>query len=155
MKEFIQSVTVVLAVLVMFASCAKSTAETFGVNDIYLKITESAAMPAETVELAADDLTDYYGIEVDKVSEFAAVQDACGYKDEIVIIKADDNTAAKEIEALFNDHVEYQKNSMKNYDPEQYKILGSSEVIVNGDYVAMFISGEQGTMAEIFNGFFK
>ena len=155
MKKIVLSVTAVLLVFVMLASCGKSAVETVSVKDVYQKITEGVTMPQETVELVSDDLADYYGIEGDKVAEFAAVQDACGYKDEIVIIKAVDEASAKEIEALLNEHVEYQKNSMKNYDPAQYDILGSSEVIVNGVYVAMFISAEQSAMAEIYNGFFK
>lgn len=155
MKKIILSVTAVFMILVMLASCGKSTVESVNVKEVYQKITESVAMPEETVELAADDLVDYYGIEADKVAEFAAVQDACGYKDEIVIVKAVDDASAKEIEALLSEHIEYQKDSMKNYDPAQYDILGSSEVIANGVYVAMFISAEQSTMAEIYNGFFK
>ncbi len=155
MKKTILSVTAVLMILVMLASCGNNAAEAVNVKEIYQKITGSVSMPAETVELAAEDLADYYGIEADKTAEFAAVQDACGYKDEIVIIKAADEASAKEIEALLNEHIEYQKDSMKNYDPAQYSILGSSEVITNGVYVAMFISAEQSTMAEIYNGFFK
>lgn len=155
MKKLLLSITAVLMIPVMLASCGKSAVEAVSVKEVYQKITESVAMPAETVKLAADDLVDYYGIEADRVAEFAAVQDACGYKDEIVIIKAVDEASAAEIEALLSEHIEYQKDSMKNYDPAQYDILGSSEVVINGVYVAMFISAEQSTMAEIYNGFFK
>ena len=155
MKKIILSITAVLMITVMLASCGKSAVEAVNVKEVYQKITESIAMPEETVELAAEDLSDYYGIEADKVAEFAAVQDACGYKDEIVIVKAVDEASAAEIEALLNEHIEYQKDSMKNYDPAQYDILGSSEVVTNGVYVAMFISAEQSTIAEIYNGFFK
>lgn len=155
MKKFILSVTAVLMIPVMLASCGKSTVEAVNVRDVYQEITGNIAMPDETIELSKEDLSDYYGIEADKVTEFAAVQDACGYKDEIVIVKAADDTSAKEIEALLNDHIEYQRDSMKNYDAAQYDILTSSEVITNGVYVAMFISAEQTAMAEIYNGFFK
>ena len=155
MKKILLSITAVLMITVMLASCGKSAVEAVNVKEVYQKITESVAMPEETVELAAEDLSDYYGIEADRVAEFAAVQDACGYKDEIVIVKAVDEASAAEIEALLNEHIEYQKDSMKNYDPAQHDILGSSEVVTNGVYVAMFISAEQSTMAEIYNGFFK
>lgn len=155
MKKIILSITAVLTALVMLASCGKTAFEAVGVLEIYQKITEGVAMPEETIELIADDLSDYYGIDPAKIAEFAAVQDACGYKDEIVIVKAVDEASAEEIEAQLCDHIAYQKDSMKNYDPAQYEILGSSEVIVNGVYVAMFISAQQSTMAEIFNGFFK
>ena len=155
MKKYILPVTAVLVLLAMLASCGKGTAENANIKEVYLKITESVSMPKETVELNVNDLTDYYGIKAEKVVEFAAVQDTCGYKDEIVIIKAADDASAKEIEALLNEHIEYQRDSMRNYDPSQYDILTSSEVITRGVYVAMFISAEQSTMSEIYNGFFK
>lgn len=154
MKKDVLLITAILMIALMLASCGKGAADV-SVQDIYQKMAETVTMPAETVELTADDLIDYYGIEADKVAQCAAVQDACGYKDEIVMIKAVDDASAKEIEALLNEHIEYQKDSMKDYDPDQYQILGSSEVINNGVYVAMFISAEQSTMAEIFNGSFK
>lgn len=155
MKKSILSVISVLTVLVMLASCGSSTATAVNVKEVYQKITENVAMPEETVELAVADLEDYYGVTSEKVAEFAAVQDACGYKDEIVIIKAVDEASAKDIEAMLNEHIEYQKDSMRNYDPAQYDILGASKVIANGVYVAMFISAEQNAMADIYNGFFK
>lgn len=155
MKKTIITVTAVLMILVMLTSCGNSTDGSADVQEIYGKITESVTMPEVSVELDADDLADYYGIEADKVAEYAAVQDALGYKTEIVIIRAADAASAEEIEVLFGDYIEYQKNCMRNYDPLQYEILGSSEVIRNGVYVAMFISSEQSTMAEIFSGFFR
>ncbi len=155
MKKIVLSITAVLMVLAMLAACGKSAVADVNVKEVYQKITESVTMPKETVELVADDLTDYYGIEADKVADFVAVQDACGYKDEIVIIKAVDDASATEIADLLNKHIDYQKDSMKNYDPAQFSILGTSEVVSNGSYVAMFISADQSKMAEIYNGFFK
>lgn len=155
-KTVISLISVLLMGVMIFtlSSCGTKTASDVPVKDIYQKITEAVALPDEIIELTADDLMDYYGIEADKVAECAAVQDACGYKDEIVIIKAADETAAADIGNLFTQHIDYQKDSMKNYDADQYEVLGSSKVIVNGSYAAMFISGSQDKMAEIFNSFF-
>lgn len=155
MKKALISITSVLMALMLLASCGKAPAAELNIGEVYQKVTEGIAMPAETVELSADDLIDYYGIEAEKVADFKAVQDACGYKDEIVIVKAVDEAAASEIEALLNDHIEYQKESMRNYDAAQFEVLGSSEVITNGVYVAMFISAEQSKMADTYNAFFK
>lgn len=154
MKKITLSITAVLTALVLLASCGKTAVAAVGVQEIYQKITESVAMPEETLELVADDLSDYYGIDPAKVAEFAAVQDACGYKDEIVIVKAVDEAAAGEIAALLSGHIEYQKESMRSYDAAQYDILCSSRVITNGNYTAMFISAAQRTMEEIFQSFF-
>lgn len=155
MKKIFVSISAALMVLVMLASCGKAPAQDFKAEDIYQKVTEGISMPENTVELSADDLTDYYGIDSAKVSEFKAVQDSLGYKDEVVVIKAVDEAAASEIGAQLTEHIEYQKNSMKNYDAAQFDILGSSEVVVNGVYTAMFISAEQSKMIDTFNSLFQ
>lgn len=156
MKKVLLSVISVALVFVLFASCSKDAGkEDVKVSDIYTKITESVEMPKETIELKAENLMEYYGIEAEKVSECSAVQDACGYKDEIVIIKATDADAVKDIETKLNSRIERQKESMRNYDPAQFEILGSSTVVTNGNYVALFISADQSQMVDIFNSFFK
>ena len=159
MKKTVSKITAIIISAIMLltlASCGGKTAKVeLNFDEICQKISESVSMPEETIELQGEDLLDYYGIESEKVAEYKAVQDACGYKDEIVLIKAVDESAAAEIESLLNEHIDYQKDSMKNYDPAQYEILGASEVTVNGVYVAMFISAEQSTMLEIYNSFIK
>lgn len=156
-KNVLKLISVILIAATVFAlsSCGAEPSADVSVSEIYKKISESVSMPEEIIELTADDLLDYYGIESDKVIECAAVQDACGYKDEIVIIKAADSAAAAEISDILNEHIEYQKESMKNYDADQYEVLGSSRVIVSDDYAAMFISANQDSMIEIYNSFFK
>lgn len=145
-----------LIMALSLASCGDAAPEcTASLGDIYAKITESIDMPYEKLELSADDLLDYYGIDGSKFTEVVAVQDACGYKDEIVMLKAADEAAAAEAVTALNEHIEYQKETMKNYDPAQYEILTSSKVEAEGLWVAMFISGSQDEMTEIYYTFFK
>lgn len=156
MKKTLLSIASVLLAVLMLASCGKEPAKAdVSVKDIYNKITESFKMPEETTELSVDNLLEDYGIESSYVADSVAVRDSLGYKDEIVIIKAADANAAKEIETLLNGHIDYQKDCMRDYDPEQLSILESSIVTVNGEYVAMFISADQDGMLEVFNSFFK
>ncbi len=154
MKKIISAV-LVIAVVFAFAACGKKANEPIAaIADIYKEITQTISMDYEKFELSADDMLDYYGIEGKKISELVAVQDACGYKDEIVMIKAVDEAAAQEIATLLGDHIDYQKESMQNYDAAQFEILGKSKVDVKGQYVAMFISSSQDKMLEIYNSYF-
>lgn len=157
------SLLLVFAMLFAFASCGgkdnPSVPEitincTDSIGNIYLKISEEIPMEYEKFNLTANDMIDYYGIKTEKISEMIAVQDACGYKDEIVMIKANDSAAAEEIADLLGQHIAYQKDSMKDYDAEQYKILTSSIVDIKGEYVAMFISASQDKMLEIYDSYF-
>ncbi len=156
MKKITVSVVSIILALMMLAACGKDAAKAdVDVKTVYQKISESIDLPAEKLEYVSGDLLDYYGIDESKVADFAGMQDACGYKDEVVIIKAVDEKAAEEIQTLLNDHIAYQSDSMRNYDAEQFKILGTSTVNVNGVYVAMFISANQAEMIDIFNSFFE
>ena len=143
-----------LAALLLVSCGPEKSAPDFSTADVLTKIAENVSLPEETITLGAGDLLDYYGVAAEKIAEVTAVQDACGYKDEIVIVKAVDEAAAGEIAALLSGHIEYQKESMRSYDAAQYDILCSSRVITNGNYTAMFISAAQRTMEEIFQSFF-
>lgn len=153
-KTFIAILSLVF-LLVILMSCAKTGSSEINIADIFGEITASVTLPANTLELAIEDLKDYYGIAPEKVSEFVAVQDSSGYKDEILIIKSVDEIAGQEIIEILTDYLSCQKESIRKYDPDQYKILCSSSVIKNGNYIAMFISAEQNTMEDIFNSYFK
>lgn len=155
MKKLITLICSVVLCAALLTACGKAPAADVDVQAVYDKIASSASLPAETVELTANDLLDYYGIAPESVAACVAVQDACGYKDEIVIIKAVDEKTADEIHDLLEEHISYQTDSMRNYDAEQYAILGSSKVVEKGCYTAMFISAEQDEMNDIFNSFFE
>lgn len=156
------SILLILAMLFAFASCGNSgdpvpTIEincTDSLENIYLRISQEVPMEYEKFNLTANDMIDYYGIKSSKIEEVVAVQDACGYKDEIVMIKAKNSDAAEEIADLLGQHISYQMDSMREYDAEQYKILTSSIVDIKGEYVAMFISASQSRMLEIYDSYF-
>ncbi|GEM_PF-5797827 len=156
------SIILIIAMLFAFASCGNSGEPiapvevncTEALENIYLKISEEIPMEYEKFNLTANDMIDYYGIKANKIEEIVAVQDACGYKDEIVMIKAKNSEDAEEIADLLGQHISYQMDSMKDYDAEQYKILTSSIVDIKGEYVAMFISSSQNRMLEIYDSYF-
>lgn len=154
MKKTVTILSLVLVTLLLLCACGREAAD-FSTAEALDKIKESVTMPAETVELGVNDLLDYYGIAAEGIEEVSAVQDACGYKDEIVILKAADEKTAEDAAAHLEDHIGYQRESMKNYDPEMYDILTQSEVIRQGKYAAMFISREQDAMEDIFESFVK
>lgn len=159
----ITSLLIVFIMLFAFASCGGSGEEpvapleircTASLESIYQKISEEIPMDYEKFNLTANDMIDYYGIKKSKIAELVAVQDACGYRDEIVMIKAVHSDAAEEIADLLGQHIISQKDSMKDYDAAQYQILQSSTVDIKGEYVAMFISASQNRMYAIYDTYF-
>ncbi len=153
MKKII-SLTLVFVLALAFASCGKKEPECItSLDKIYNKIAETVSMDYEKIELTKDDMLDYYGIEAAKIEELTAVQDACGYKDEIVMIKAADEASAQEIASLLTEHIEYQKESMRNYDAAQFEVLNGSKVDIKGVWVAMFVSSSQDKMLERYKSY--
>lgn len=128
-----------------------TASEFISVKDIMDKIESEGLLPEDRITLTTDNLLDYYGIESVWVVESAAVQNASGYQDEIIIINASNPSAVRN---QLKDHIEYQKEQMKNYSPEQYALLEKCDTVENGNYIALFISDNADRMTEIFNSAF-
>lgn len=155
-KKKIISLLFLFVLLFAFTSCVNSREICAdSLENIYKDIAEKINMDYDKIELSKDDMLDYYGIDAKIIDEFVAVQDACGYKDEIVMIKAVDTASAQEIYSALTEHIEYQKNSMRNYDAKQYDILTKSKADIKGLWVSMFISSSQDEMLEIYNSYFS
>lgn len=133
----------------------ESVKEKVDLTEILLKIDESVEMSGDMMTLTADDLIDYYGIESSDVVSCAVSQDMCGYLDEIIMIEAVDETAAANIETALNDYLEYKKEEMRTYLPEQYEVLNNCSVNVNGLFVSLFISSSADEINEIYEGYVK
>ena len=70
--------------------------------------------------------------------------------EELLIIKVKDESQIEGIEKSMNSRIENQKNSFKDYAPEQYSILNNGIVSVNGNYVFLAISKDAEKMQEKF-----
>lgn len=165
MKKILCSIMLIMisALLCLtFVSCSVNTdkpeenvSESFTLSDILDKINNSVEMSGDMMTLSADDLVDYYGIESTDVASCAVSQDMCGYLDEIIMIEAADESSVANIETALNDYLEYKKEEMKSYLPEQYNVLTKCNVNVDGLYVSLFISASAGEINEIYNGYVK
>lgn len=125
-----------------------TTSEFISVQPVMDKIKAENLLPEDYITLTTDDLIDYYGIESDWVVESSVIQNSSGYQDEIIIIHASNPSAVK---SALEEHLEYQKNEMRDYSPEQFAILEKCKVEAKGNYIALFISENAARMSEIFN----
>lgn len=146
-----------MCLMVLFSGCSKPENLVIPIDEVMTKIQTEIELPSDMMNLeSVDQLKSYYGIEKELVKDFSAVINSSGVEqDEIVIIEAVDKNAVKEIETALNKRLESKKNQMKNYLPEQYKILTECSVKTYSNYVVLFISKDVNKMNDILNTYIK
>lgn len=153
MKKSMRNLLVLtLAAILMLtaAACGKDNAPAMDVKATMDKLL--AAAPIEdSLTLGESDMLDYYGISADAMDSFAATLCADGITaKEIVLVKAKDEAAAKEVETKLQNRLNARAAEADGYVPEQYAIIKSCEVKRDGVYVRMIISPEASELVRIY-----
>ena len=100
--------------------------------------------------LSEKRVMDRYGIQVaDMEQAILMVHEESLRADELWLIRAPDEETARELEALAEAHVEQLRAELKDYLPEQYAVARVGLVLCRDEVLALFISPEAETMAEI------
>ena len=149
MKKLL-SITVAVIALILALSACSSAAKPL--SDVFAAIKSEVGI-SEMVEFASvDDLDRFYGIDAADVTEFAGGINNSGVnQEEIVLIKASDKDAAARVETALTNRYNSKLNETKSYNPEQYAVLESCGVEVNGLYVSMILSANASAMKEIYH----
>lgn len=96
---------------------------------------------------ADEDLFDYYGIDLAACKGGIGYVDAMGYTTEAIVIVADE-AIAKEIETLLSNHLAFQKETFKSYDPDALKIVENAVLERDGGMLVMIVSPNAQAMLE-------
>ena len=113
-------------------------------KSILEKVKAEVKMPAETSDFNAAKMKRTFGIEEDWMDDFAGLYCTDGLtQDEIVYVKAKNADTAKQVEAQLQKNWESKYNVIKNYSPENRRML--AELIVCDDIaVASMVYSEDG-----------
>lgn len=164
MKKKIIVVTAALIAVLAFAGCSNnsgsqsnseqssvvSDVKAKSVTDIFEEIKTQVELPEMIFLEKTDDLDRYYGISPDDVDEFAGGIDNGGTaQDEIVIIKAKDDTAAENIQKQLQKKYDSKLNQIQNYDADETEKIKNGKVEKNGLYVTLVISDDFNKITEI------
>lgn len=146
MKKIFASVFAVLMCLCMLTACSEGTQS---LNDTPL----SEAMDKINAEVfgggdnmrvidSSDKLELYYSIDPADVAEFAAEvsKNSATEIDEVVLIKAVDEDAAKRVAEKLELRLQSQKDLCASYSPELLAIAEKSSVVTLGSYVELIIT---------------
>lgn len=129
-----------LLICLISSGCSKKASELPEPDVIYSAIMAAAELH-EMIELTSEELQNVIGIDPTDYTSFAAYQAGWGMSpDEIIIVRALDESRADEIEEKLNARVEYKKKSFEVYLVENQPIVNSAVVRRDGVTVAMLIT---------------
>lgn len=135
------------------ASQEDVTADTVDLSAVMQDIRSKTELP-EMMDLTDDNLLDYFGIDPQWVSDYAACINANGYeKDEIILLRAADEEALSRLQDALMESLNNAAAEMENYLPDQYALIQSSQVRHSGLYVWLFISNQSDKMQAVVDSY--
>ena len=106
-------------------------------------------------EKKLESIPDYFdGLDTDKIKDSSYFICASGaYPDEIAAFRFDSSDSAKAAVSAVNDRLQYQKDTYKDYTPEEYYKLEDAVVEQQGEWVIYLVTGDNTKAKETALGF--
>lgn len=119
------------------------------VKEIYGEIEQSVELYSP-VPMADSFISNYYGIDPEKLEEYVFVMsEEATSAETVVIMKVKDEADVEKISAALQVVVDEKRGEMENYLPEQFEIVDKSSVKSKGNYVYLVISESQDAIVKI------
>ncbi len=126
------------------------TAVEMDMQEVYTKVGQAVEMP-EMLALNESLMLDYCGIAAEDVKQAIVYICADSLRtDEIWLIEAADDAAAKRIVDLANARLKTKGDESITYSPEQYAVVEKAQLLQQGNYIALFVSPNAENMANVF-----
>ncbi len=121
-------------------------------KDAAERVNTEIKFPSETAAYTDRRLSRNFGIEADKIEDFAGYYCSDGVNQEqFIYIRAKTDDDVQFIKDKLQAHLDSVYNVIKNYTPEQAAIIEKATVDVNGKYVSLVISANADQIKAIFN----
>ena len=133
----------------MEQSEAEETVNARPVKEIYEDIKQAVELHSP-VEMADSFISNYYGIDPEKLEEYIFVMsEEATSAETIVIMKVKDEGDVEKISEALQVVVDEKRGEMENYLPEQFEIVDKSSVKSKGSYVYLVISESGDTIVQM------
>ncbi len=154
MKRTFICILALLLTVCMLGACGPKEVELATVMDDINKEFEISGL-TEIEE--ADKLELYYQIKADDVKQFAAEfsKDTSKNPQEIVLVEAVDEDAAKSIETSLKNILQTRLSNAKSYTPELVAVYDSCDVVVEGLYVSLIIDAKADDIRDFYDTYFE
>lgn len=144
----------IMALTVSLTGCSGSGEPDTTLEAILEEMETAFALDASS-RMSEDDLLDFYGIQSADISEQASLSAMNGiFPDEIIMIKAKDETALARIQEKLANRLQEVLNQSKSYDAASYAVVQKCKVDVRGLYIALFVSPNHEKMTELYSAHF-
>lgn len=125
---------------------SQEAVETKSVEEIYNEIEQSVEL-ISPVMMGDGFITNYYGIEPERLEEYVFVMsEEATSAETIIIMKVKDEGDVESICAALQVVVEEKRSETEDYLPEQFEIVNKSSVKSKGSYVYLVISEQADTI---------
>ena len=140
--------------LLLLSGCAAPSkqVESIDIKAVYLAMEKTGALPGMT---AVPDgmLLDFYGIDPAWCAEALFMVSADSLlADEVVLIRARDEAAAKRILPFLESRMQAKAEEARNYSPEQYAIIKQGQILSRGVELALIVSPQVSRLVSMYQG---
>lgn len=128
---------------------AEETVNAKPVKEIYEDIKQAVELHSP-VEMADSFISNYYGIDPEKLEEYIFVMsEEATSAETIVIMKVKEEGDVEKISGALQVVVDEKRGEMENYLPDQFEIVDKSSVKSKGNYVYLVISESQDAIIQM------
>ncbi len=119
------------------------------VQEIYEEIAQGVELHSP-VPMADSFISNYYGINPDKLEEYVFVMsEEATSAETVAIMKVKEEGDVESIKAALQVLVDEKRGEMEDYLPDQFEIVDKSEVKTKGNYVYLVISEQADAITKI------
>lgn len=145
MKRFVAMLLAVACVLSLCACGNGKTADVSAKDLIAATMNSVKPEAADVIESSADEsfankFYFYYGIETDKVRDYAIAYSSSARSDEISVLVAASGTDTKTLTDALETRRTQQQQTFALYSPESVEMLKNAEIFAEGDYAVMIVA---------------
>ncbi|MBE6922544.1 MAG: DUF4358 domain-containing protein [Ruminococcaceae bacterium] len=107
----------------------------------------------EMIPMDETTMLNFCGISAEDCTQVVAAICADGLiTDEVWLIEAKDEASLATLKSLAESRLKAKGEESITYSPEQYAVVQKAQIICDGLYMALIVSPDVDTLAEIFNG---
>lgn len=140
-----------LAALLLLAGCA-APAQPRDLQMVYTAMEKAAVLPAMVV-VPEGLVPDFYGIEPGWYEQALFMVSADSLlADEVVLIRARDQAAAKDILGMLEARMQAKAEEAQTYSPKQYAIIKQGQLLSSGLELALIVSPDAPKLVQIYQG---
>lgn len=148
-------VALLSALVMLLSACVAQDSNLPPPAELFAAIQAEVELP-EMIDTADTDLEPLIGIEMDDCQSavYYRLKDGIA-PDEIIIVQAKDNDAAKKIQTLLENRLEYLRKSAQLYLTENQPMLQAGTVRQDGLTVSLIVSEKAEEVARVFENLSK